>query len=55
LAKQREVVRPGGFVIIDDYKALEPCEAAVRDFRQAQSIDASIEVIDSLAVFWRKP
>ena len=46
---------PGGFVIIDDYKALEPCEAAVHDFRRTHEIDTPMEAIDSLAVFWRKP
>jgi hypothetical protein len=45
----------GGFVIIDDFKALEPCEAAVNDFRNAHAIDAPMEAIDSLATFWRKP
>ncbi|MET0411261.1 MAG: TylF/MycF/NovP-related O-methyltransferase [Polyangiaceae bacterium] len=46
---------PGGFVIIDDYKALEPCERAVEDFRRARGITAPLEAIDQLARFWRKP
>jgi O-methyltransferase len=46
---------PGGFVIIDDYKALAPCEAAVTDFRKAHTIGAPLVPIDSVAVFWRKP
>lgn len=45
---------PGGFVIIDDYKALPQCEEAVHDFRSAQNITASIEIIDKMAVYWRK-
>lgn len=48
-------VQPGGFVIIDDYKALAPCEKAVEDFRATRSIQAPMTFIDSMATFWRKP
>jgi O-methyltransferase len=47
-------VSPGGFVIVDDYKALEPCERAIHDFRRARGIQAPLEPIDSLGCFWRK-
>ncbi len=47
-------VTPGGFVIIDDYKALEPCERAVNEFRTARGIDAPMSFIDTNATFWRK-
>lgn len=47
-------VSSGGFVIIDDYKALEPCERAVEDFRRSRGIDAPLGVIDDVARFWRK-
>ncbi|MGC4070685.1 MAG: TylF/MycF/NovP-related O-methyltransferase [Polyangiaceae bacterium] len=48
-------VSPGGFVVVDDYKAVPPCERAVHDFRQKHSIDSPIELIDSMAAFWRVP
>jgi len=48
-------VAPGGYVIIDDYKALAPCEAAVEEFRKRRGIQAGMSFIDSTATFWRKP
>jgi hypothetical protein len=47
-------VSPGGFVIIDDYLALEPCRQAVQDFRVANSIDEEIVEVDWASVYWRK-
>jgi O-methyltransferase len=47
-------VSPGGFVIVDDYGALETCRAAVHDFRTRRGITAQIEAIDWTGVFWRK-
>lgn len=46
---------PGGYVIVDDYKALAPCEAAVDDFRRARGVRTTMSFIDSVATFWRKP
>ncbi|MFY0594220.1 TylF/MycF/NovP-related O-methyltransferase [Roseivirga sp.] len=45
---------PGGFIIIDDYKALPQCEEAVQEFRLQNTITEPIQKIDSEAVFWRK-
>jgi O-methyltransferase len=47
-------VSPGGFVIIDDYYALEPCRLAVSDFRAANAIDDEIIRVDWTGVYWRK-
>ena len=44
----------GGFVIVDDYGVLEPCRAAVNDYRAREGIDDPIETIDYSGVFWRK-
>lgn len=48
-------VVPGGFVIIDDYGALEPCRLATDEFRAKRGIDAPMTVIDWTGVYWRKP
>lgn len=45
---------PGGFIIIDDYKALPQCEQAVEEFRSQNMITEPIQKIDTMAVFWRK-
>jgi O-methyltransferase len=55
LASLYDKVVPGGYVIIDDYKALAPCEAAVDDFRRSRDIRAPMTFIDDVATFWRKP
>jgi O-methyltransferase len=47
-------VSPGGYVIVDDYGAFEPCRKAVDEFRQMQGIDAPMHRIDWTGVFWRK-
>ena len=47
-------VADGGFIIVDDYAALEPCRQAVDDFREARGIFDPIQPIDWAAVFWRK-
>lgn len=45
---------PGGFVIIDDYGILPPCQIAVDEFRAANGIDESMQQIDGHAVYWRR-
>ncbi len=45
---------PGGYVIIDDFGALENCRAAVRDFRARYGIEDPIEQIDWTGVYWRR-
>ena len=47
-------VSPGGFVIVDDYGVLEPCRAAVEDFRSERGVADPIETIDWTGVRWRK-
>jgi cephalosporin hydroxylase len=46
-------VRPGGFVVIDDYGS-DACAAAVEAFRSERGIDAELERIDWSASYWRK-
>lgn len=45
----------GGFLIVDDYDAIDACREAVTDFRNDQGIAAPIERIDWSGVYWRKP
>jgi O-methyltransferase len=45
---------PGGFVIVDDYGALEPCRQAVTDYRDAHGIDEPITAIDWTGASWRR-
>lgn len=47
-------VSPGGFVIVDDYGAVEGCRKAVTDFRDNSKITDPIIQIDRTGVFWRK-
>lgn len=47
-------VSPGGFVVVDDYHAIEQCRDAVDDFRREQGVDEPMEKIDWTAVYWRK-
>lgn len=47
-------VSAGGYVVIDDYCAFEPCRAAVEDFRSARGIEEELHRVDWTAVFWRK-
>jgi O-methyltransferase len=44
----------GGFLIIDDYGALEECQAAVEDFRREHVITEPLEQIDWTGMRWRK-
>jgi O-methyltransferase len=47
-------VSPGGFVIVDRYRLVVACEAAVDDYRREQGISEPIMEVDDCAVFWRK-
>ena len=47
-------VSSGGFVVIDDYGNIEPCRAAVTDYRRANGIDDEIIDIDGFGVYWRR-
>jgi O-methyltransferase len=45
---------PGGFVIVDDYGAVEGCRLAVEAFRTAHGISEQMRRIDWAGVWWRK-
>lgn len=47
-------VSAGGYVIVDDYGALESCRNAVNDFREAHSIRDPIHAIDWTGVYWQR-
>ena len=47
-------VSPGGFVVVDDYGAWEPCRKAVDDFRSDRGITDEIHEVDWTGVYWRK-
>jgi O-methyltransferase len=44
----------GGYVIVDDYGAMESCRKAVDDFRAHHGITEPIQRIDWTGVFWRR-
>ena len=46
---------PGGYIIIDDYGAIEGCRKAVEEYRDAQGITAPITEVDWTGVWWQKP
>ena len=48
-------VASGGYVIIDDFGAIEACAQAVRDYRAANAITEEIRSIDWTGVYWCKP
>ncbi len=47
------VVR-GGYVVIDDYGALEECSRAVDEFRDREGIVEPLEEVDWTCVRWRR-
>lgn len=44
----------GGYVIVDDYGAWEPCRKAVDDYRRAHGITDEIVKVDWTGVYWRR-
>jgi O-methyltransferase len=44
----------GGYVIVDDYGAWEPCRKAVDDYRRAHDITDEIVPVDWTGVYWRR-
>lgn len=44
----------GGYLIVDDYGAIEGCRRAVEDFRARHSIASQMHVIDWTGVWWQK-
>ncbi|MDQ3896510.1 MAG: TylF/MycF family methyltransferase [Actinomycetota bacterium] len=47
-------VVPGGYVIVDDYGAVEGCRRAVDQFRREQAITEDLHRIDWTGVYWRR-
>lgn len=47
-------VSPGGFIIIDDYGAVEGCRRATEDFRSERGISSPLEHIDWTGAYWRR-
>ena len=47
-------VSVGGYVIVDDYGAWEPCRTAVDDYRRAHGITDEIVEIDWTGIYWRR-
>lgn len=45
---------PGGFVIVDDYNAVESCNEAVHDFLKDRGITTPLTAIEGEGAFWRK-
>lgn len=43
----------GGYVIVDDYW-LQPCRAAVDDFRRQHAIDDELVAVDRAITYWRR-
>lgn len=48
-------VSSGGYIIVDDYGAFEPCRKAVEDYRNTNGITAPITTVDWTGVWWQKP
>lgn len=48
-------VSPGGFVIVDDFGAVEGCRKAIGDYRKANGVQAPIQDIDGIGAYWRVP
>jgi len=47
-------VSPGGFVIVDDFGALQGCQQAILEFRASRGIEDAMQNIDGIGVFWCK-
>jgi Macrocin-O-methyltransferase (TylF) len=47
-------VSEGGFIIVDDFGAVQGCQTAVLEFRSSRQITDPIHPIDGCGVFWRK-
>jgi O-methyltransferase len=47
-------LQPGGFLIVDDYGAVQGCKQAIEDYRARCGINEPIETIDWTGVYWRK-
>jgi O-methyltransferase len=46
-------VSAGGFIIVDDYGAVEGCRKAIADYRAQKGITSPIHDIDRIGAYWR--
>ena len=46
-------VSPGGYIIVDDFGAVEGCRKAIADYRKDKGIEAPIQNIDGIGAYWR--
>ena len=44
----------GGYIIVDDYSAVEGCKLAIHDYRDKYNITETITDIDGTGVYWKK-
>jgi hypothetical protein len=44
----------GGYIIVDDYGAIQQCRDAVHDYRNNHSINEEIKPIDWTGVYWQR-
>ena len=47
-------VAPGGYVIIDDYRAMPRCDQAVHDFRRNNGVRDTLVELPGNGAYWRK-
>jgi len=45
---------PGGYVIVDDYGAVQGCRQAVEDYRAGNGVTDELIEVDWTGVFWKK-
>jgi len=50
-----EFVRPGGYVVIDDYGHWEGCKKATDEFLEEQGINVELVTVDYTGRYFRKP
>lgn len=50
-----DLVRPGGFVLIDDYGYWEGCRRAVDEFLSARKLDVALNTVDDSGVWFEVP
>jgi len=44
----------GGYLIVDDYSAIDACKKAVDEYRAANNITEAINKVDDTGVYWQK-
>lgn len=46
---------PGGYIVVDDFGAVEGCRRAIADYRMEKCIDSPIQDIDGIGAYWKVP